>query len=143
MTAWTGKECDREHLKPFGAVGYVYDEVNGLHPKGTKAYLIGYSPRHADGTYDMFDPSSRSMRPASANVTFVTPRFATGDATNAPDNVLLAELNADAQPSRVDLVLASDEAPTHTPTAAATTTPGAAAATSATPVTTPTPSPTI
>jgi hypothetical protein len=57
----------------------------------------------------MYDPAMRSARDASANVTFVTPRFANGDAANAPDNVLLSELSADDHPSRVDLMFTGDD----------------------------------
>jgi hypothetical protein len=57
----------------------------------------------------MYDPAMRSARGASANVTFVTPRFANGDAANAPDNVLLSELSADDHPSRVDLMFTGDD----------------------------------
>jgi len=73
MTAWHGKEMNSDHLQPFGAVGYIYDEVLGIRPKGTKVYLLGQSAKHALGTYDLYDPAMRSVRPASANVTFVTP----------------------------------------------------------------------
>jgi site-specific DNA-cytosine methylase len=110
MTAWNGTPTTPTHLQPFGAVGYVYDEVLGLRPHGTKVYLVGYSPRHALGTYDLYDPAMRSIRPASANVTFVVPKHATSDATNAPDSVLLADLPAGDQPSRLELMFPEEVA---------------------------------
>jgi len=67
----TGKKIDLAHLRPFGAVGYVHENVHsGFQLRARKAVLLHYAPNHATGVYAMLMLDTRRIK-YTASVTWV------------------------------------------------------------------------